>query len=130
MPYQLRALGFFEVLDHVTQENKIVLAEDLDQGKGIADVNRVIKKAMHRRNIRRMGLDTIELHLPVFLFITGRIMLSSKDVSVLPKKMSPFPEPDTDIENGLGLQLPDQVKDGGNGIGPAARHAGCLTGRG
>src|SRR5437870_7629517 len=77
---------------------------------------------MHWSQIRSVPFDSIDPHLPVFLLITGRIVLRGDDVGVLTEKMSPFTETNANVQNRARLQLAHNVDDGWNDIRAAARH--------
>src|SRR5215831_9297285 len=102
---QLQGLRFVKMLNHIPQENEIIIGQGLEQGKGIPNMDCIIKIVMHRGDIRGMALDSVDPHFPVLLLVTGGIILGCNDVGVLPEKMSPFSKANPHVENRMGSEL-------------------------
>src|SRR5437667_436454 len=81
---------------------------------GFADVNLIIKVAMHFRQITGVAFDAVNFYPPVFSLIAGWVAFGFEDVRVFPKQMAPFSKAHADIQNRLRLKLPQQMDDGRN----------------
>ena len=69
----------------------------------ITNMNLVVEKMVHRREIGGMAFNALEADLPVLPPITRRVMFGFKDVGVLAEQMPPLPETHPHVENGLRL---------------------------
>ena len=121
-PQQRHAVRFFKVLDDVAKKNQIVARYTPNDLLRIANKDFIIKKAMERREIRRVSLDSIDSRFPVLALVSFGIVLGRDDVRVLPKEMAPFAKPDADIEDRRGTKLFHDVNYRWDGVGTAAGH--------
>ena len=55
-------------------------------------------------------------------FVARGVPFGFENVGVFPEQVPPFTEADAYVENGLRLELADQVDDGRDRVGPAAGH--------
>src|SRR2546428_4305122 len=68
-----------EVLNDVAEKNQIVGRQLRKQPGCVADVNPIVEKPMHRREVSRVALDAVDAPPPVFALVARRLVLGFED---------------------------------------------------
>lgn len=105
---------FLDVLDYVTHQPNIKLAQCIQNLGGVADVNFVVSCIPDGISIALEDLDSFDVDLP---FLAAKATLPC--FQIFARNHSPFSETDTDLENGSRLQPLELRRDKGKIAGVA-----------
>src|SRR5438874_10616916 len=72
---QMETGGLFQMLDDIAHENEVVTGQLFEQRAGIADVDVVVKKAMHGRKVGGMSFNPVDSDAPVLAPVARRVLL-------------------------------------------------------
>ena len=87
------------MFDHVPHEYEVVARKFPDQQTRVSNVDVTIKKAMHRREVRRVAFDAIDAHAPIPAPVSCRVTFRFVDVGVFAEEMAPFAEANAHVED-------------------------------